>query len=151
MLLGQIRPIELQYVEGNEYRSAICCCLGRLLSGRREPILQHRKVRCAAVIRDGDLTIQQGYSGADIAHICETAAERALLDSVTSGEPRLIGQADLEAAAAEVKPSLGTWLDTARNVALFANGRNLTDSHFEPVSGFATPGPSFLAGTRLRF
>ena len=66
MLLGQIRPIELQYVEGNEYRRAICCCLGRLLSGRREPILQHRKVRCAAVIRDGDLTIQQGYSGADI-------------------------------------------------------------------------------------
>jgi SpoVK/Ycf46/Vps4 family AAA+-type ATPase len=62
-----------------------------------------------------------GYSGADIAHICETAAERALLDSVSRGEARLIGQADLEAAAAEVKPSLGTWFDTARNVALFAN------------------------------
>jgi AAA+ superfamily predicted ATPase len=65
--------------------------------------------------------ITDGYSGADIAHICETAAEHALLDSVRRGEPRLIGQADLEAAAAEVKPSLGTWLDTARNVALFAN------------------------------
>ena len=62
-----------------------------------------------------------GYSGADIAHICETAAERALLDSVSRGEPRLIEQADLEAAAAEVKPSLGTWFETARNVALFAN------------------------------
>jgi AAA+ superfamily predicted ATPase len=62
-----------------------------------------------------------GYSGADIAHICETAAERALLDSVSLDEPRLIGQADLEAAAAEVRPSLGTWFDTARNVALFAN------------------------------
>jgi SpoVK/Ycf46/Vps4 family AAA+-type ATPase len=62
-----------------------------------------------------------GYSGADIAHICETAAERALLDSVNLDEPRLIGQADLEAAANEVKPSLGTWFDTARNVALFAN------------------------------
>jgi len=65
--------------------------------------------------------ITDGYSGADIAHICETAAERALLDSVQRGEPRLIGQADLEAAAAEVRPSLGTWFDTARNVALFAN------------------------------
>ena len=65
--------------------------------------------------------ITEGYSGADIAHICETAAERALLDSVQRGEPRLIGQADLEAAAAEVRPSLGTWFDTARNVALFAN------------------------------
>ena len=65
--------------------------------------------------------LTDGYSGADIAHICETAAERALLDSVSRGEPRLIGQADLEAAVSEVRPSLGTWFDTARNVALFAN------------------------------
>jgi AAA+ superfamily predicted ATPase len=65
--------------------------------------------------------LTDGYSGADIAHICETAAERALLDSVQRGEPRLIGQADLEAAVGEVRPSLGTWFETARNVALFAN------------------------------
>jgi SpoVK/Ycf46/Vps4 family AAA+-type ATPase len=62
-----------------------------------------------------------GYSGADIAHICETAAERALMDSVRSGEPRMIGLGDLEAAIGEVRPSLGAWFDTARNVALFAN------------------------------
>ncbi len=62
-----------------------------------------------------------GYSGADIAHICETAAERALMDSVRRGEPRMIGLGDLEAAIGEVKPSLGAWFDTARNVALFAN------------------------------
>jgi AAA+ superfamily predicted ATPase len=62
-----------------------------------------------------------GYSGADIAHICETAAERALMDSVRRGEPRMIGAPDLEAAIAEVKPSLGAWFDVARNVALFAN------------------------------
>jgi AAA+ superfamily predicted ATPase len=65
--------------------------------------------------------LTDGYSGADIAHICETAAEAALLDSVRRGEPRLIGQADLEAAVGEVRPSLGTWFETARNVALFAN------------------------------
>ena len=65
--------------------------------------------------------LTDGYSGADIAHVCETAAEHALLNSVTRGEPRLIGQADLEAAVSEVRPSLGTWFDTARNVALFAN------------------------------
>jgi SpoVK/Ycf46/Vps4 family AAA+-type ATPase len=63
----------------------------------------------------------EGYSGADIAHICETAAERALMDSVRRGEPRMIGTPDLEAAIAEVKPSLGAWFDVARNVALFAN------------------------------
>jgi AAA+ superfamily predicted ATPase len=65
--------------------------------------------------------LTDGYSGADIAHVCETAAERALLDSVQRGEARLIGQADLEAAVGEVRPSLGTWFETARNVALFAN------------------------------
>jgi SpoVK/Ycf46/Vps4 family AAA+-type ATPase len=65
--------------------------------------------------------LTDGYSGADIAHICESAAEIALMDSVKLGSPRMIGNADLEAAIAEIKPSLGAWFDTARNVALFAN------------------------------
>jgi len=38
------------------------------------------------------------------------------MDSVRRGEPRMIGTPDLEAAIAEVKPSLGAWFDTARNV-----------------------------------
>jgi SpoVK/Ycf46/Vps4 family AAA+-type ATPase len=62
-----------------------------------------------------------GYSAADIAHICETAAELALLDSVRTGQARMIGQDDLVAAVAQLRPSLGPWLDSARNVALFAN------------------------------
>jgi SpoVK/Ycf46/Vps4 family AAA+-type ATPase len=71
--------------------------------------------------------LTDGYSGADIAHICETAAERALMDSVESGEARMIGPADLDAAIGEVKPSLGAWFDTARNVALFANENGTYD------------------------
>ena len=62
-----------------------------------------------------------GYSGADIAHICNTATETALLDSVETGEVRMIGMADLKSALEEVRPSIGPWLETARNVALFAN------------------------------
>jgi SpoVK/Ycf46/Vps4 family AAA+-type ATPase len=82
----------------------------------------HLKDRPVAGIDLAKLSRQtDGYSGADIAHICETAAERALMDSVRRGEPRMIGTPDLEAAIAEVKPSLGSWFDTARNVALFAN------------------------------
>jgi AAA+ superfamily predicted ATPase len=65
--------------------------------------------------------LTEGYSGADIAHICESAAELALLDSVSRGEPRMIGQPDLEAATRDVRPSLSPWFDAARNVALFAN------------------------------
>jgi AAA+ superfamily predicted ATPase len=63
----------------------------------------------------------EGYSGADLAHLCDTAAEAALMDSARAGTVRMIGMRDLEAALAEVKPSIGPWLETARNVALFAN------------------------------
>jgi SpoVK/Ycf46/Vps4 family AAA+-type ATPase len=81
--------------------------------------LRERPVAGIDLARLAKLT--DGYSGADIAHVCESAAELALLDSVRSGEVRMIGNADLEAAIADVKPSLGAWFDTARNVALFAN------------------------------
>jgi AAA+ superfamily predicted ATPase len=62
-----------------------------------------------------------GFSGADLAHLCETAAEYALLDSVRSGTVRMIGMPDFERALTEVKPSTGPWFDAARSVALFAN------------------------------
>ena len=68
-----------------------------------------------------------GYSGADIAHICESAAELALLDSARTGQVRLIGQDDLLAAVRQVRPSLGPWFESARNVALFANDGGYDD------------------------
>jgi SpoVK/Ycf46/Vps4 family AAA+-type ATPase len=61
------------------------------------------------------------FSGADLAHLCETAAEYAMHDSVTSGQVRMIEQRDFEAALREIQPSTGAWLNTARNVAMFAN------------------------------
>ena len=62
-----------------------------------------------------------GFSGADLAHLCDTAAESALADALRTGEVRPIGMADMERALGEVKPSTGAWLETARNVAQFAN------------------------------
>jgi SpoVK/Ycf46/Vps4 family AAA+-type ATPase len=61
------------------------------------------------------------YSGADVSHLCESAAELALEDSLTTGKPRPIGMADFRAAMKEIKPSVNTWFDTARNYAQFAN------------------------------
>ena len=91
-------------------------------AAREEVFRYHLRERPVAGIDLARLARQtDGYSGADIAHICETAAERALMDSVRRGEPRMIANDDLEAAIGEVKPSLGAWFDTARNVALFAN------------------------------
>jgi SpoVK/Ycf46/Vps4 family AAA+-type ATPase len=65
--------------------------------------------------------VTDGYSAADIAHVCESAAELALLDSARSGTARMIGPADLADAVRQVSPSIGPWLESARNVALFAN------------------------------
>jgi SpoVK/Ycf46/Vps4 family AAA+-type ATPase len=62
-----------------------------------------------------------GFSGADIAHVVDSASEVALLDSVSSGVPRMITMADFDTALQEIRPSIGAWMETARNVALFAN------------------------------
>jgi len=43
------------------------------------------------------------------------------MDSVDSGTVRMIGMGDFTRALAEVRPSIGPWMETARNVALYAN------------------------------
>lgn len=60
-------------------------------------------------------------SGADLAHVCELAAERALADSIATGDVRMIDMGDLLAAMGETRPSTLAWFATARNVAMFAN------------------------------
>jgi vitamin B12 transporter len=40
--------------------------------------------------------------------------------------------------------------DLTPQVQLFTNARNLFYSRFEPINGYQTPGPSFLAGVRVR-
>jgi AAA+ superfamily predicted ATPase len=62
-----------------------------------------------------------GFSGADLAHLCDTAAERALLESARTGNVRTIGMPDFEEGLATLRPSTAPWFDAARGVALFAN------------------------------
>ncbi|MDO3700711.1 ATP-binding protein [Micromonospora sp. C28SCA-DRY-2] len=69
----------------------------------------------------------EDFSGADLAHLCETAAEFAMADSVRTGEVRMIEQRDLERALKEVRPSTRPWMATARNVAMFANEGGVYD------------------------
>jgi SpoVK/Ycf46/Vps4 family AAA+-type ATPase len=72
------------------------------------------------------------FSGADLAHVCTTATERALADSVRTGTVRPIGQDDLTAALGEVRPSTGPWFATARNVVTFAN----TDGSYDELAAY---------------
>ncbi|WP_433226616.1 AAA family ATPase [Microtetraspora malaysiensis] len=67
------------------------------------------------------------FSGADLAHLCDTAAEQAMWDSTRTGKVRPIGMADFERAFGEIKPSIGPWLQDARNVVLFANAAGKFD------------------------
>lgn len=75
---------------------------------RGRPIAGIDLARCAAAT--------DGFSGADIAYACEGAAELALIDSVNSGNPRLIAQADLDESIREIIPSVTPWLLSARTV-----------------------------------
>ncbi|KUJ70680.1 AAA family ATPase [Streptomyces albus subsp. albus] len=89
----------------------------------REAILRrHLKDRPVARIDLRKLVKRtDGFSGADLRHLCESAAERALLDSVRTGQARMIGTEDLLAALEQLRPTTGPWFQTARGVAQFAN------------------------------
>ncbi|WLQ34022.1 ATP-binding protein [Streptomyces castrisilvae] len=95
----------------------------------REAILRyHLRDRPIENVDVGKLVkATDGLSGADLAHVCEAAAERALLDSVRTGTVRMIGTKDLLAAAKETVPSAEPWFASARNVAMFANEGGMYD------------------------
>ena len=66
----------------------------------------------------------------------------------------LIDNAGFDAGIGTNRPglivNLNVSYDIAPNTAFFAAGRNLSNSRFEPVNGYQTPGASVLAGIRLR-
>jgi SpoVK/Ycf46/Vps4 family AAA+-type ATPase len=68
-----------------------------------------------------------GYSGADLRLVCESAAESALEASIESGTARPISQSDLERAMRDVRPSTRPWFEIARNYAMFANEGGVYD------------------------
>jgi AAA+ superfamily predicted ATPase len=61
------------------------------------------------------------FSGADLVHLFESAAELAMEDSLTSGRVRPIGMNDFKRVLKEIKPSTRAWFEVARNYAMFAN------------------------------
>ena len=69
----------------------------------------------------------EGCSGADLVHLCESAAELALADSLASGSVRPISMNDFKRALSEARPSTRSWFETARNYAQFANDGGMYD------------------------
>lgn len=62
-----------------------------------------------------------GYSCADIVHLCDSATELAMSDSITSGKVRPVSAKDFQRVLKDVRATTRPWFETARNFALFAN------------------------------
>ncbi|MFE9534891.1 ATP-binding protein [Streptomyces sp. NPDC006691] len=95
----------------------------------REAILRyHLRERPIEKVDLGKLVkLTEGRSGADLAHLCESAAETALLDSARTGVVRMIGMKDLLDAARQTTSSTEPWFASARNVAMYANDGGMYD------------------------
>jgi len=100
----------------------------------REAILRHHLagrplagIDLRAVVAQTD-----GFSGAALEHLAATAAEKAMMDSIASGQVRPITMTDLHAALADVRPSTTAWLQSARNVVTFANN----DGRYDELAAY---------------
>jgi SpoVK/Ycf46/Vps4 family AAA+-type ATPase len=76
-----------------------------------------------------------GFSGADLALVCEQATERAMEESLRRGAVRPITEADLIEASRTVRPSIAPWLETARNYAVYGNESGTYDELLEYLRG----------------
>lgn len=89
----------------------------------RESILRyHLKNRPIAGIDLKWIAAQtDGFSGADLEHVCTTAAEKAMMQSIERNEVLPLGMEHIRTALAEIKASTVPWLESARNVVRFSN------------------------------
>jgi SpoVK/Ycf46/Vps4 family AAA+-type ATPase len=95
----------------------------------REAILRlHLAERPVANVDPAALAAQTDeFSGADLAHLCESASELALEDSLVTGVPRAIVMDDFRNALRELRPSTRQWFEMARNFAMYANEGGVYD------------------------
>jgi transitional endoplasmic reticulum ATPase len=63
----------------------------------------------------------EGFSGADLKAVVDSAIEAKLREAMKIGRPSPLTTKDLTTAAAGIKPSTREWFATARNYALYSN------------------------------
>ena len=62
-----------------------------------------------------------GFTGADLAHLVDSAVEYAMMDSVRTGNVRMVTMQDFLRALEQIRPSAGPWFVTARNIVEYGN------------------------------
>ncbi len=67
------------------------------------------------------------FSGADVAHLVDSAVEFALERSLETGDVHPVTMDDFKNALKEIKPSVRSWFEIAKNYALFANDGGVYD------------------------
>jgi SpoVK/Ycf46/Vps4 family AAA+-type ATPase len=95
----------------------------------REAILtKHMEGRPAIDFEAATLARQTAhFSGADLAHLCESATELAMEAALNSGTAKPIAMTDFKKALKDVRPSTRAWFDLAKNYAMFANEGGMYD------------------------
>ncbi|MFT4088734.1 MAG: ATP-binding protein [Gordonia sp. (in: high G+C Gram-positive bacteria)] len=74
----------------------------------------------------------EGLSGADLAHLCNTATQYAMQASVQTGRVQPVTGREVDAALRQVRSSTGGWFETAESVLQFANG----DGSFDDLAAY---------------
>jgi SpoVK/Ycf46/Vps4 family AAA+-type ATPase len=68
------------------------------------------------------------FSGADVAAVCEAAAEIGLRETLRTGKLRELRTEDFAAALASTRSTTDEWLSTAQNYVLYSNQTGLYDA-----------------------
>lgn len=89
----------------------------------RQAILYHHlKSRPVEGIDLGYLVQRtNGFTGADLAHLVDSAVEYAMMDSLRTGNVRMVTMQDFLRALEQIRPSAGPWFVTARNIVEYGN------------------------------
>ena len=97
----------------------------------REAILRHHFARrpIAGIELGTIVAATEDFSGADLEHIVTSATEQAMARSVKAGRIEPVSMDDVRHVMAQIKPSTGSWLISAKNVAAFAN----TDGRYDDL------------------
>ena len=89
---------------------------------RQAVLYHHLKSRPVEGIDLGYLVQRtNGFTGADLAHLVDSAVEYARMDSVRTGNVRMVTMQDFLRALEQIRPSAGPWFVTARNIVEYGN------------------------------
>ena len=93
-----------------------------ITKARQAVLYHHLKSRPVEGIDLGHLVQRtQGFTGADLAHLVDSAVEYAMMDSLRTGNVRMVTMHDFLRALEQIRPSAGPWFVTARNFIEYGN------------------------------